>query len=468
VKPWLEDACSLADAIRRGEQRASEALEGSLSAIAASKLNAITHVDAEGARRRAAEIDAAVARGEDPGAFAGVPMLIKDVQDVAGMPTTHGSVVYKDNVSDHDDTFVTRLRGAGAVIAGKSTMSEFGLVAYTSTNLYGATRNPWNLERTPAGSSGGSSAAVAGGLVPIAAGGDGGGSIRIPAAFTGLVGMKGSFGRIPRGPRSMNGPLTQHSGPLARSIRDVARWYDVTSGYDARDPFSLPRIEGWERDLGTRDLSGLRVAVSPDMGIATLESEVRRIVADAADALVDAAGLRRVEVEIKPLDKPGRWANAGAPSLFNDLKDAWPDCQDDLTYEIRFSMGWVSEHYRIWHAAAVDRYRMDLNESFADIFEQTDILLCATNPFEPYAAEGPMPSHVDGVRVGRENNGSLTIPGNITGYPAISLPAGLTTNGLPVGLQAYARRHEDALLLDLGLVCEREHPWPLVAPGAPV
>jgi Asp-tRNA(Asn)/Glu-tRNA(Gln) amidotransferase A subunit family amidase len=154
--------------------------------------------------------------------------------------------------------------------------------------------------------------------------------------------------------------------------------------------------------------------------------------------------------------------------MFNELRHAWPDCEDDLTYEIRFSMAWVSEHYRVWHAAAVDRYRMDLNEAFADIFERTDILLCATNPFEPYAAQGPMPSRVDGVRVGRDNNGSLTIPGNITGYPAISLPAGLTKNGLPVGLQAYARRHEDALLLDLALIWERTRPWPLVAPGAPV
>jgi aspartyl-tRNA(Asn)/glutamyl-tRNA(Gln) amidotransferase subunit A len=468
MKPWLDDACSLADAIRRGDVRAADVLEGSLAAISASKLNAVTFIDAERARRRAAEVDAAVARGEDPGVFAGVPMLMKDVQNVTGMPTTHGSVVYKDHIADYDDTFVTRLRNAGAVIAGKSTMSEFGLVAYTATNLYGVTRNPWNLERTPAGSSGGASAAVAGGLVPIAAGGDGGGSIRIPAAFTGLVGMKGSFGRIPRGPHAMNGPLTQHSGPLARSVRDVARWYDVTSGYDARDPFSLPRIDGWERDLGSRDLRGMRVAVSPDMGIATLEPEVRHVVEAAAGALVEAAGLRRVEVPIKPMDKPGRWANAGAPSLFNDLKDAWPDCEEDLTYEIRFSMRWVSEHYRIWHAAAVDRYRAELNESFADIFEQTDIMLCATNPFEPYPAEGPMPSRVEGVRVGRENNGSLTIPGNITGYPAISLPAGLTKNGLPVGLQAYARRHEDALLLDLGLIWERAQPWPLVAPGSPV
>ncbi len=468
MQPWLLDASSLADAIRKGEIRAADALEASLDAIAQSKLNAVTYVDADGARRRAEEIDRRVAAGEDPGPFAGVPILIKDVENVAGMPTTHGSVVYKDKIADRDGTSVARLRAAGAVITGKSTMSEFGLVAYTSTKLYGTTRNPWNLERTPAGSSGGSSAAVAGGLVPIASGGDGGGSIRIPAAFTGLVGMKGTFGRIPRGPGAKNGPLTGHLGPLARSVRDVARWYDVTSGYDAHDPFSLPRIDGWEDGLGSRDLRGLRVAVSPDMGIATLEPEVERVVTEAANALVDAADMKRVEVAIRLPDKVGGWANAGAPSLYEDLKEFWPDCKDDLTYEIAYSMNWIAENYRIWHPVSVDRYRAALNAAMADLFEETDILLCATNPFEPYAAEGPMPSHVGDQRVGRQNNGSLTIPGNISGYPAISVPAGLTKNQLPVGLQAYARRHEESLLLDLALIWERTRPWPLVAPAAPV
>ena len=467
MQPWLQDASSLADAIRKRDIRAVETLEASLDAIARSKLNAVTYIDAEGARRAAAEIDRRVAAGEDPGGFAGVPMLIKDVENVTGMPTTHGSVVYKDKVAEHDGTSVARLKAAGAVIVGKSTMSEFGLVAYTSTKLYGTTRNPWNLDRTPAGSSGGSSAAVAGGLVPIASGGDGGGSIRIPAAFTNLVGMKGTFGRIPRGPGAKNGPLTGHLGPLARSVRDVARWYDVTSGYDARDPFSLPRVDGWERDLGTRDLRGLRVVVSPDMGIATLEPEVRRVVTEAADALVDAAGMTRVDAVLRVPDKVGGWANAGAPSLYEDLKEFWPDCKDDLTYEIAYAMNWISENYRVWHPVSVDRYRAALNDAMADLFEQTDILLCATNPFEPYAAEGPMPATVDGERIGRQNNGSLTVPGNISGYPAISMPAGLTKNGLPVGLQAYTRRHDDALLLDLALIWERARPWPLVAPGAP-
>jgi aspartyl-tRNA(Asn)/glutamyl-tRNA(Gln) amidotransferase subunit A len=467
MKPWLRDASSLADSIRHGDVRSADAVEASLEAIAGSKLNAIAYLDAERARRQAAEIDRRVGAGEDPGLLAGVPLLVKDLEHAHGMPTTYGSVVFKDNVVDHDSTHVSRLRAAGAVIIGKSTPSEFGLVAYTATKLHGVTRNPWNLERTPAGSSGGSAAAVSGGLVPAATASDGGGSIRIPAAYTGLVGMKGTFGRIPRGPGARNGPLTSNWGTVARSVRDAARWFDITSGYHPRDAFSLPRIDGWEDGLGTRDVAGLRVAVVPDLGAAVLEREVERVVSAAADALVAETGMRRVDAQIRFPEKAAAWLNAGAPGLFNDLKDFWPDCRDDLTYEIRAGMDFM-ERYRVWHAASVDRFRMELNEVMADIFDQVDIVLCATNPVEPFAAEGPMPSRVDGVRVGRNNNGALTIPANISGYPAISIPAGLTNNGLPVGLQAYARRHEDALLLDLALAMERTRPWPLVAPGAPI
>jgi len=173
LKPWLDDASPLADAIRRGEIRSAEAVEASLEAIANSKLNALTFLDAEGARRQAEQIDARIARGEDAGLLSGVPILVKDVEDAAGWPTTHGSLVFKENIAAEDSTHVARLRAAGAVLVGKAATSEFGFVAYTSTKLHGVTRNPWNLERTPAGSSGGSAAAVAGGLVPAATAGDG-------------------------------------------------------------------------------------------------------------------------------------------------------------------------------------------------------------------------------------------------------------------------------------------------------
>jgi aspartyl-tRNA(Asn)/glutamyl-tRNA(Gln) amidotransferase subunit A len=464
---WLQDASSLADAIRRGDARASDALEASLEAIAQSKLNAVTHVDAEGARRVAEQTDRRVRAGEDPGLLAGVPILVKDLEDAAGMPTTYGSLVFKDNVVDRDCVHVERLRAAGAVVVGKSAAPEFGLVAYTATRLHGVTRNPWHLDRTPSGSSGGSAAAVAGGLVPIATATDGGGSIRLPAAYCGLVGMKGTFGRIPRGPNVANGQLTALKGCVARTVRDAARWYDIASGYHPRDPFSLPRVEGWEANLGTRPLKGLRVAVAPDLGNAVVHPEVERIVRAAADALVEIAGLHRIDLPVVLPENGEAWAMTGLPSLVNDLKGHWPACKDDLTFEIRFGMEFA-QHYRAWHAARVERFRVQMNETLADLFEQVDLLLCAVSPVEPFAAEGPMPGHVGEVKVSPYNAGALTIPGSISGYPAISIPAGLSAGGLPIGLQAYARRHEDALLLDLALAMERARPWPLVAPNAPV
>jgi aspartyl-tRNA(Asn)/glutamyl-tRNA(Gln) amidotransferase subunit A len=467
MEPWLDDASSLAEAIRRREIGSADAVEASLEAIANSKLNALTYIDADGARKQAALIDDRIRKSEDPGLLAGVPALVKDVEDAAGWPTTHGSLVFKDNVADHDSTHVARLRAAGAVLIGKAATSEFGFVAYTSTKLHGVTRNPWNLERTPAGSSGGSAAAVAGGLVPTATAGDGGGSIRIPASYCGLVGMKGSFGRIPRGPRVAFGQLAAVKGTVARSVRDAARWYDITCGYDARDPFSLPRQEGWEAGLGSRGIKGLRVAVAIDLGNAVVHPEVRQIVSEAADFLINAARLKRVDIEVSVPESGITWASAGLPSLVADLQGYWPECEQDLTGEIAFAMR-AAPTYRAKHGARLEKFRVEMNEAMADLFEKTDIVLCATSPMEPFNAEGPMPNIVSEVRVSPYNAGALTIPANLSGYPAISIPAGLSASGLPIGLQAYARRHEDALLLDLALVMEQARPWPKVAPNAPI
>jgi Asp-tRNA(Asn)/Glu-tRNA(Gln) amidotransferase A subunit family amidase len=256
-------------------------------------------------------------------------------------------------------------------------------------------------------------------------------------------------------------------GALARSVRDTARWYDVTSGYDPGDALSLPRIDGWEERLGRRETRRLRVAYSPDLGSALVHPEIEELVSQAAEHLIEAAGLQRVEMRVQLPENGMAWASAGLPSLINDLRGKWPDCKDDLTSEIRFGME-SAPNYRAWHAASVDRFRLAVSEALEGVFREVDILLCPVNPVEPFAAEGPMPRYVGETKVSPYNGGALTIPANISGYPAISIPAGLLPSGLPAGLQAYARRHEDAMLLDLALVMERERPWPLVAPHAPI
>ncbi len=466
-EPWLGDACSLVDAFRAGAISPTEALEGSLAAIETSSMNAVCFVDEERARDTAAKADV-----NRP--FGGVPMGVKELDPVQGWPLTEASLVFKDRTSDHDGTMTARLRDAGAVLVAQTTASEFGGINCTYTRLHGATSNPYDPERTPGGSSGGSASSVAGGLLPIATGGDGGGSIRIPAGFTGLFGLKSTFGRIPKGPHTEIEPLTAVIGCLSRSVRDTARWYDVCNGADEYDPFSLPRVEGWEAGLGCQDLRGRRVAVSVDLGAAVVASAVRDKVEEAADLLIRDAGLERVDVPLA-LPRGGlEWALAGTASLLVGLGDLYPACESELTPEIMLAANVATNHYDVETAKNIEAFRRDVIVRMARIFEQVDFVVCATNPDVAFGAQGPMPTTIDGVDLIAEhgfetavgNNGALTIPANTTGHPAVAVPIG-TVDGLPVSMQVIGRRHAEQLLLDLARVVEFERPWPLVAPGAP-
>jgi len=457
--PWSGDACSLVDAFRSGERSPVEELDACLSAIDASDLNAFTHVDPERARAAARDADTSLP-------FGGVPVGFKALMPVEGWPDDSCSIALEGRVAQHSATHVTRLFDAGVVPVGMTNASEFGGLNVSVNKLYGVTHNPWQHGRTAGGSSGGSAAAVAGGLVPIATGGDGGGSIRIPAGFNGLVGMKGTAGRIPRGPHTEILPMTVVYGPMARSVRDVARWYDVSCGHDMRDPYSLPKHEEWERELGTFDLRGKRVAIVPDLGIAVLNPELEALVRTAAHDLVRAAGLQVIDTPVRLPGVGYEWAVANLVQLRRELGDRWPDCKDDLTLEIAFGLYLADEQCSLQLMANVQDARIAINETMADIFEQVDFVIAATNPDVAFGADVSLNQQVAGRAVGPENNGVLTIPANIVGNPAVSVPIGLL-DGLPVGMQILGRHHEDQLLLDLAAIVERERPWPLVAPGTP-
>jgi Asp-tRNA(Asn)/Glu-tRNA(Gln) amidotransferase A subunit family amidase len=458
--PWQGDACSLVDAFRSGERTPEEEVELVLAAIERSTLHALCHVDAEGARSAAAEAEVSQPLG-------GVPIGVKELEPVEGWPQAEGSLVFADRVADHTTTMVRRLEDAGVVKVGQTTASEFGGLNVSVTKLHGVTHNPWQAGRTAGGSSGGSAAAVAGGLLPIATGSDGGGSIRIPAGFCGLVGMKGTAGRIPRGPLTEIAPLTVVVGCVARSVRDVARWFDVCSGYDARDPYSLPRIDGWERDLGMHPLAGLRIAIVPDLGNAVVRPEVDAVVREAGEALARDAGLRIVDVPVRLPGLGFEWAMANMSQLRRALAGLWPACKDDMTLEMAFGLDLADQMFNLEIAGRVEAQRTEANERMADVFDEVDVVVCATNPDVAFPAEIGINTRVGNVSVGPENNGLLTIPANIVGNPAISVPVG-TVDGLPVGMQLIGRHHHDARLLDLARLVERERPWPLVAPGAPL
>ena len=432
------------------------------------RLNAVCFVDEERARAAAADADVSLP-------FGGVPIGVKELDPVEGWPQTEASLVFKDRVSDYDGTMTARLRAAGAVLVGQTTASEFGGINCTYTRLHGATSNPYDLERTPGGSSGGSAASVAGGLLPICTGGDGGGSIRIPAGFTGLFGLKATFGRIPKGPKTEIEPLTTVLGlPLALGARHGPLVRRLQRRRRVR-PVLAPPVDGWEAGLGQQDVRGRRVAVSVDLGAAIVASAVREKVEEAADLLIKDAGLERVDVPIA-LPRGGlEWALAGTASLLVGLGDLYPGCESELTPEIMLAANIATNHFNVDTAKNIEAFRREVIVQMAEIFEQVDFIICATNPDVAFGAQGPMPTTVDGVDLIAEhgfeaavgNNGALTIPANTTGHPAVAIPIGLV-DGLPVSMQIIGRRHAEQLLLDLARIVELERPWPLVAPGAPV
>jgi aspartyl-tRNA(Asn)/glutamyl-tRNA(Gln) amidotransferase subunit A len=465
--PWLDDACSLVDAFRARRLSPLEALDASIEAIARSPLNAFSHTDFDRAREAARRADVTLP-------FGGVPFGVKELEYVTAWPYTDASIIFKDRVSGHDQTSITRLRATGAVLAAQTTASEFGGINCTSTELHGTTRNPWDLSRTPGGSSGGTAAAVAGGLLPIATGSDGGGSIRIPAAFSGLFGLKATYGRIPKGPGASVTPMTTVLGCLSRSVRDTARFFDACVGFDQRDPLSLPAAGAWEVALGSHDLAGRTVAIVPDLGTARVRSEVADLVAEYAERLAKAAGLKIVTVTPTLPPLRGQWAMAGQVGFVADLGDAYPDRIDELSPEMRFGLDAARDRFTLERAASIEAYRRQLNEAMADLFDAAEFVLTSANPDVAFAATGPPPSTIPGADLIHElgfsraimNNAALTAPSNLNGSPAMSLPAGLV-DGLPVGLQVMSAHHTEQLLLDLALIAERDLPWPKVAPGSP-
>lgn len=463
--PWQGDACSLVDAFRAGERSPLEELDATIAAVERSTLNAWCYLDVDSARARAREADVNLPLG-------GVPVGIKELQQVRGWPDTEASAALADNVAETSSIFVDRLRSAGAVPIGQTTSSEFGGVNLTRTVLHGTTHNPWDTTRTPGGSSGGSAAAVAGGLVTLASAGDGGGSIRIPAGFTGLLGLKATYGRIPLGPGAQIGNLTVVTGCVSRSVRDTARWFDVCSGHDPRDPLSLARTTPWEPELGSfqSDLGKMRVAIAPAWGGAVVSPAMWEGLMSHIEELIARHSWKVVDIDTSLPSMGAAWSISGMLPIHAQLGDRWPECADVLTPEIRFGLEATIDRYGPAARARIEERRTRVNERMAEIFDRgqgVDLVITASNPDVAFAADGPLPSTFGGIDAGAANNGRLTFPANLHGNPAVSIPSG-TLDGLPIALQIVGRHFSEQILLDLALDVERNRPWPLVAPHAPM
>ncbi|HZQ26704.1 MAG TPA: amidase [Acidimicrobiales bacterium] len=463
----MDSVIAIAGAVRRGERKAVEVLDQSLDRIAAHNqaLNAFVHIDSELARQAAEQVDAAVARGDDPGPLAGVPFGVKDLYDCAGMPTSRGSLLYKGRPPATEDSIhVARLRAAGAVPVGKTATPEFGGGYITDTKAWGTTRNPWNEERSPGGSSGGSAAAVAAGFVPFATSSDGGGSTRIPASFSGLVGFKASHGRIPYPGNSIS--QTSCAGTLVTTVADAARTLDVMAGPDDRDRVSLPPpTVRYENAIEQLDVRGLRAVWSPDYGYAVVEPEVAALAEEAAFALADATGLTMVDRKVQLTDPVKVWLTSGACDLWEELeRGMWPERADEFDPVTNFGLR-TTEDLTVARFARFAHYRSRLDEELAAVFAGVDVVLSPTTAIPAPDAAFPPPSVINGETVNPAMAVPFTMAGNLSWNPAVSVPAGTTADGLPVGLQVMGRRHADEVVLRLARLFEQARPWPRHAPG---
>ncbi len=476
--PTPGPATAIAAAVRSGARRAADVVERHLAVVAEhdGELGAFVAVLADEARRRAAEIDAAVGRGEDPGPLAGVPVAVKDNLCTRGIPTTCSSRILAGWRPPYDATVVTRLHDAGAVVIGKTNLDEFAMGSSTENSAGGPTRNPHDPARVPGGSSGGSAAAVASGMAPLALGSDTGGSIRQPAALCGGVGMKSTYGRVSRYGLVAFASSLDQVGPLTRTVADAAALFDVIAGHDPMDSTSLDLPAPLTSGALSEGVDGVRVGVLTEL-VDGVEPAVAARVADAVEALV-AAGASAETVSVPELryGLPAYYVIAPAEASSNlarydgvryglrvDADDVGamnaatraagfgPEVKRRImlgTYAL--SAGYYDAYY-----GRAQRVRTLIIEALARAYERFDVLVGATTPGTAFLlgakTDDPWAMYMNDV---------CTVPSNLAGHPAVSVPFGTDEMGLPVGVQVLAPALEEALMLRVAAALEARAPAP--------
>ena len=423
------------------------------------KLNAFLTVTADEALASARSAEERISRGQSGGSLLGIPISIKDLELTKGVRTTLGSLVFRDTVPDYDSVVVERIKAAGAIILGKTNTPEFGLAGTTENRLGDACRNPWNTEHTSGGSSGGAAAATASAMCPIAAGSDGGGSIRIPSSFCGLYGIKPTLGRVPRyggyGEPAPN--LGSQSGPIARTVKDAAILLQVLAGHDSRDVVSL-REPPPDFVAGLDDgVRGLRLAWSPDLGYAVAEPEVVEITSRAARVFeelgceVDQPSVELEDPEIAFRDIFGTTAYASYAKILEERSDELTDYARSTIEYGRGTTG--ADLARALRVMQVLRAQLD------GLLEEHDLLLTPTMAM-PAPPIGQHPERIGGKQVQKLwAYAFFTAVFNITGLPAATVPCGFSGGGLPIGLHIIGRRGEEGTVLRASAALEQARPW---------
>jgi aspartyl-tRNA(Asn)/glutamyl-tRNA(Gln) amidotransferase subunit A len=425
-----------------------ELVQGALDRIdeVNGRVNAFVVVDGEAALREAGDIDDRIAKGEEVGPLAGIPIGVKDLEDAAGFPTSQGSAVYAGgSPKDVDSPLVARLRAAGCVVVGKTNTPEMGYKADTANPAFGATSNPWKLTHSAGGSSGGSGAALAAGMVPLCTGSDGGGSIRIPSAVNGLSGIKPSLGRVPMGgPEPAGWADLSTKGPMARAIRDVAMALDVCIGPEATDLRSLPMPDAsWTRSLEEAG-APLRIAWSPTLGYAQVDSEVRTICEQALEKLAER-GTEIVEIDtVFDQDPALDWLRLVTACDLRKVKhlEGTPEWDQLDPGHVRMIEAFGRPTTAVELLEAQDACHR-LNVQLVEVFHRASLLCTPTCAGQVGLIDG------QGTIDGDENMAwvTFTYPFNMTRSPAGTVCAGFTESGLPVGLQVIGPQHGDVVVL---------------------
>ncbi|MBW2413108.1 MAG: amidase [Deltaproteobacteria bacterium] len=451
----------LVAAVSGREVSAVEVMSAVLDRIEATNadLNAVVAMhDRERLLADARAADERVARGEAR-ALEGVPLGVKDLEDTEGLITSHGSLPFKDNLATQDTVQVARLKAAGAIVVGKTNAPEFGATAITKNLVYGSTHNPWNLAHTPGGSSGGSAAALAAGVLPLVTSSDGGGSIRIPASFVGAFGLKTSYGRIPNAPSARwDYGDTAVSGPTTKTVADAALFLDQVAGPSALDPNSLPHPGiSYQESLRAGLPSGLRIGYSADLGYAVVQSDIGEAVYDAVRAF-EKLGHSVEDVTGGPPPMGSEWGAFGAFEMAARLRDLLPERREEFGRSLIRGV-LEADSFTAEDFGRMQEGREALNRWCADVFDRYDLLVTPTIPYDPPPARGPFPTETEGRKQLAWGVASFTIPFNLSWHPAGTVRVGLSRAGLPMGMQIVAPRHRDDLVLQAAHAFERERPW---------